>query len=111
MKQDKINLINMAARQAYMIGYFDQIHGMNSPYSEILDEFGDYYQLDLTYQDDYTIKFHYGMGRNEAIRNMEDHTVMYDYYDMLRYLKEDHVPSSTFEEILRTYPDYDPKKL
>ena len=51
------------------------------------------------------------MGRNEAIRNMEDHTVMYDYYDMLRYLKEDHVPSSTFEEILRTYPDYDPKKL
>ena len=31
MKQDKINLINMAARQAYMIGYFDQIHGMNSP--------------------------------------------------------------------------------
>lgn len=111
MELDRIATINLAARQGYMIGYFDQIHGMSSPYAEILDEFGDYYQLDLTYQDDYIMKFHYGMGRQEAARNIEDQTVAYNYYDMLHYLKEDGIPCHTFEEILKTYPDYDPRKL
>ena len=107
---DRDTLINYAARQANMVGYLDQIHGTASPYLDILDEIGDFYQLELTHKDDYLMRLHYGMGRNAAKENIDAHTVDYDYEQLLIPLKEQQIPYQTLYKILQSYPDFQEKK-
>lgn len=106
---DRDTIITLAARQVFYVGYLDGVHQIQSPYMEILDEVGDFYHLDLTYQDDEVIRFHYRLGYNYALSHKQNGTIEYNYQDILKNLEETEIPHQTMMKILYTYPDFDMK--